>query len=249
MTLHCIRLAKFIAQSGYASRRQAEQSIVQGHVRVNGTVISTPVTWINAYEDEVRFHHHIIHIQNKILLWRMHKPKEMLVTRIDPQNRRTIFDVIRHNAHMTTPHVIPVGRLDFNSEGLLLLTSCGHFAKKLMHPQNNVQRVYRVRVRGHVSPETVQKLANGIKVNHHIFRPIIGEIQHIAAHHTWLQLTLFEGKNREIRRIMQHFGHEVTRLIRIQFGPWLLDHLKPEQIDPISLKQTDMTEYFQNIKK
>ena len=216
-----IRLAKAISNNGYCSRRKAEELIAQGQVLVNGELVRNIVTFVSQDDNiELLNRQKIEPAQGR--LWLYYKPVGLITTYYDPQGRPTVF---AHLPFMVDQHIVSIGRLDVNSEGLLLLTTSKQLAKKLEDPKNKFERIYKVRVFGPLSKSffTIEK---GIQLDGIRYKPI--KLKHISAGiNSWYEMILQEGKNREIRRICQAFGLSVNRLIRTQYGPFELGNLKP----------------------
>jgi 23S rRNA pseudouridine2605 synthase len=215
-----IRVAKVIAQSGHCSRREAEDLIAEGRVKVNGVVITTPATFIT--DQSIKIDDRLINGKQPVRLWLFHKPEGVLTTTKDPQNRKTIFQLLPKNM----PRTISVGRLDYNTEGLLLLTTSGELARYMELPKNKWNRVYRARVFGKINHERLKRLENGITVDGIRYGSIKVEVEVEKTSNSWLTISLEEGKNREIRKVMEHLGLQVNRLIRTSFGPFKLGDLK-----------------------
>lgn len=218
------RIAKIIAGAGVCSRRDAERLIAQGRVVVNGKTLDTPATLVTA-DDRIEVDGVAIGTApSRKRLWVYHKPQGLVVSHRDEKGRDSVFDHLPANF----PRVVSVGRLDLNSEGLLLLTTDGGLARALELPENALKRVYRVRVRGVPSDKHLYLLSRGIEIEGVRYQPI-----HVVAEaekdgrNQWLTLTLTEGKNREIRRIFEYFDYPVSRLIRTAYGPFALGDLKP----------------------
>ncbi len=214
------RIAKAIARAGVCSRRDAEKLITQGRVAVNGEKITTPALRVG--EDV------LITIDGKPLpaaeptrLWRYHKPKGLVTSHRDPKGRATVFA----NLPKGLPRVVSVGRLDINSEGLLLLTNDGELARSLELPAQGWVRRYRARLFGKVSQADLDKLAKGITIDGVHYGPVTAELERAKGSYAWAMLGLKEGKNREVKRLMEHLGLKVARLIRVSFGPFHLGHL------------------------
>lgn len=225
------RIAKIIASAGICSRRNAEELIRSGRVAVNGEVLSTPAFTVSA-ADKITVDGKEITPRAETRLWCYHKPAGLVTTHKDPQNRPTVFEKLP--AYL--PRVISVGRLDLNSEGLLLLTNDGELSRSLEHPSRGWKRKYRVRVHGVLTPDIQHKIERGITVKGVKYAPCKIEIERVQGTNTWLQMTLTEGKNREIRNIMQFFNMPVTRLIRIAYGPFQLGNLGKGEVREVTQK-------------
>lgn len=216
------RIAKRMAASGACSRRTAEKIILEGRVHVNGVLVNTPATLVTA-SDTITIDGEVLHALNKTRLWLYHKPVGLLTTHRDPEGRPTVFEHLPK--HM--PRVVSVGRLDVNSEGLLLLTTSGELARQFEHPKHGHARSYRVRVNGIITPEMIQNFATGITIDGVSYQGVDVEFERRAAgRNQWYRFTLHEGKNREIRKLCQHVGLHVSRLIRTDYGPFSLGDLK-----------------------
>ena len=225
------RIAKVIARAGICSRRDAEKMIAEGRVALNGEPVTTPATKIGEND--------VIAIDGKPLdepeaarLWRYHKPSGLVTTHKDPQGRPTVFA----NLPKGMPRVVSVGRLDFNSEGLLLLTNDGDLARRLELPAGGWTRRYRARLFGKVAQTDLDKLATGITIDGVKYGPIIADLERSKGVYSWALVSLKEGKNREVKRVMERIGVKVARLIRVQFGPFHLGHLEPGQTEEIPAK-------------
>jgi len=226
------RIAKVIARAGLCSRRDAERWIVEGRVRVDGKVVETPATLITDPTTVV--------VDGKPLqapieaqLWRYHKPPGLITSHNDEQGRDTVFNQLPAQLG----RVVSVGRLDLNSEGLLLLTNDGGLARELELPSNNWLRTYRVRVFGHVDDEKLALLKNGITHDGVKYGSINARIEKKSGRNAWLIVSLSEGKNREIRRVMEFLELQVNRLIRTSYGPFRLDDLQRGDVQPVPRRQ------------
>ncbi len=216
------RIAKRLARAGVCSRRDAEKMVSEGRVSVDGRIIASPA--LNVTDANV------ISVDGKPLsaaeetrVWRYHKPTGVLTTSRDPRGRPTVFEKMPPEM----PRVVSVGRLDFNTEGLLLLTNDGELARFLELPKNAWLRHYRVRVYGKVDPQKIAALAKGVTISGIRYEPVKIEIEKgkEEGSNSWLSVTIREGKNREVRKIMEHLDLQVTRLIRVAFGPFPLGKL------------------------
>jgi 23S rRNA pseudouridine2605 synthase len=222
------RIAKVIARAGLCSRREAERWILDGRVQVNGVVLDTPAMTITATDNIVVDGNEIPNAE-KQRIWRYHKPGGLLTNHNDPEGRPNLFDNLPKNM----PRVISIGRLDLNSEGLLLLTNDGDLARELELPNNKWQRRYRVRVYGRPNEKSFSALLSGITVDGVRYKSIDVKIDRQQGANAWLTVSLIEGKNREIRRIMEHLGFSVSRLIRISFGPFQLGNLEKGDVEEV----------------
>ncbi len=230
------RIAKAIARSGLCSRREAETLIAQGRVELDGETVETPAVNVLPSQN--------ITVDGEPLpafepprLWRYHKPAGLLTAARDPDGRPTVFDRLPPGL----PRVMPVGRLDLNSEGLLLLTNDGGLKRRLELPATGWRRRYRVRVFGSVQPKALARLRDGIEIEGLRYGPIEAELDRTPGDRSgganaWLTMTLREGKNREIRRVCEALGLTVNRLIRLAFGPFQLGALKPGEVEEVPAK-------------
>lgn len=225
------RIAKVIARAGLCSRREAERWIADGRVRINGKTLKTP-----AYDvlrrDRIEVDRAPLPVREPVRLWRYHKPKGLVTTHRDPQGRKTVFDALP----AALPRVISIGRLDFNTEGLLLLTNDGALARHLELPSTGWLRRYRVRAHGRVTEDQLRALSDGTTIDGVRYGPIEAALDVKQGANQWLTLGLREGKNREVRRVLASLGLEVNRLIRISYGPFQLLDLKPGQVEAVRRK-------------
>jgi len=223
------RIAKKMAEAGLCSRRDAERWIAAGRVRVNGKVLETPACIIGD-DDEVLVDDKPLKTKEKTRVWLYHKPVGLVTTHHDPQGRPTVFEKLPKSL----PRVISVGRLDLNSEGLLLLTNDGEWARKMELPSSHLERTYRVKVHGNLTGEVLSRLSKGVKIDGIQYAAAKVAVEKKQGTNTWIQMTLTEGKNREIRRLMAFFGLEVAKLVRISYGPYELDDLKSGEVKEVS---------------
>ena len=222
------RIAKVIAGSGHCSRRDAEKLIAEGRVKINGVTIDTPA--IKVSDESITIDDKLINRQEKPRLFAYYKPVGLVTTHKDEQGRDTVFDKLPKHL----PRVISVGRLDLNSEGLLLLTNNGELARRFELPSTGLKRIYRVRCFGHVQIFELKKLWKGITIDGVNYAGITVVVEKLDTN-SWLRITLVEGKNREIRKVLKHFGLEVNRLIRIQYGNYELGDLKPGEVREVEI--------------
>ena len=215
------RIAKWLARAGVASRRDAERMIAEGGISLNGAVVTHPATFVTP-GDIVQAGGVVVDAPARARLWRYHKPDGLMTTHKDPEGRPTVFQKMPE----AMPRVVSVGRLDVNSEGLLLLTNDGALARQLELPSNGWIRRYRVRVHGDVEPQALAALARGVTIDGVRYAGIEAGLDSRKGTNAWLTVSLREGRNREIRRVMEHLHLSVTRLIRIAYGPFQLGNLE-----------------------
>lgn len=242
-----MRIAKRIAESGVASRREAEKLVESGRVRVNGVLVTTPVFFVSDSDSISVDDNEISGKSSEIKIWKFYKPNGVITSRVDSKSRPKVFDYFdkyfEKNGSTKQDRLLYIGRLDLNSEGLLLFTNNGDLARKMELPKTALQRTYRVRIFGNLSEEDMEKIRKGEVVVEGIkYAPakIIEEKSggEKSSKNKWFKITLKEGKNREIRKLMEHFGCSVNRLIRTDYGPFKLDGMLPGEI--IRVKKKDI---------
>ncbi|MSP67013.1 MAG: rRNA pseudouridine synthase [Alphaproteobacteria bacterium] len=226
-----MRIARRLAQAGLCSRREAERWVAEGRVAVDGQTLATPATVVTDGQ-RVTVDGAAIPAALSPHLFRYHKPAGLLTTHRDPAGRPTVFE--RLPAEL--PRLISVGRLDINSEGLLLLTTDGALARHLELPATGWRRRYRVRVHGAVDPKALAALKTGIEVAGVRYGEIEAAIDRVQGSNAWLTISLREGRNREVRRVMAHLGLAVTRLIRTAYGPFQLGALPKRAIEEVQTR-------------
>ncbi len=224
------RIAKRLSRAGICSRRAAERLIEEGRVKLNGQVLDTPATLVGD-KDKIAVDGKIVGESPETAVWRYHKPTGLVTSNADEKGRMTIFDDLPKDF----PRVMTVGRLDMNTEGLLLLTNDGELARHLEKPDTGWIRRYRVRVFGHVDEAQLKSLKRGVTIEGIRYKSIEAALDKDRSEGTnrWLTVGLSEGKNREIRIVMEHLGLQVSRLIRLSYGPFQLGNLPRGQIEPI----------------
>ena len=222
------RIAKVMARAGVCSRRDAEKLIAEGRVALSGKTVNTPA--IRVAPDA------IITVDGKAIpgaeaskLWRYHKPAGLVTSHRDPEGRPTVFASLPPQL----PRVVSVGRLDINSEGLLLLTNDGDIARRLELPIAGWTRRYRARLFGKVTQAELDRLATGITIGSVKYGPIVADLERSKGMYSWANVSLKEGKNREVKRVMESLGLKVARLIRVQFGPFHLGQLEEGKVEEI----------------
>jgi 23S rRNA pseudouridine2605 synthase len=222
------RIAKVIARAGLASRREAEAWIAAGRIAVNGTTIASPAIDVTG-SDHITVDGEPLPTRQRTRLFLYHKPRGLMTTHADPQGRPTIFQ----NLPRELPRLISVGRLDFNTEGLLLLTNDGALARLLELPATGWLRRYRVRAHGAITQDRLDGLRRGVTIDDIHYGPIEAALDRVQGSNVWLTLGIREGKNREIRNVLGHLGLGVTRLIRISFGPFQLAELGEGEVEEV----------------
>lgn len=225
------RIAKYLARAGLGSRREIERYIMAGRVQVNGQVLNSPAFKVLA-QDKVHVDGHLVEGKSALRLWRYHKPTGLVTTHRDEKGRATVFSSLP----IQMPRVISIGRLDLNSEGLLLLTNDGDLARALELPAIGWVRRYRVRAFGVFKPEMLKQLKNGLDLGDVQTGSVEARLDRQQGHNVWLTLSLREGKNREVRRSLAAFGLTVNRLIRISYGPFQLGQLPRGAVAEVSSK-------------
>lgn len=222
------RIAKRIARAGVCSRREAEALITAGRVTLNGEILTTPACVVTA-KDRIIVDGTALPAAEPARLWRYYKPRGLIVSTRDDKGRETIFDTLPE----TLPRVISVGRLDLDSEGLLLLTNDGGLARHLELPATGWTRKYRVRVRGVVDDNRLTELAEGVTVDGIHYGQVMARLDNQMPSNAWLTVAIKEGKNREIRHIMDYLGYPVSRLLRLSYGPFSLGSLEEGAVKEI----------------
>lgn len=216
------RLQKYIARCGVSSRRKAEELILNGCVKVNGAVVTELGTKINPEKDFVTVDNKKISETKKLVYIKLYKPEGYVTTVKDQFGRKTVLDLININER-----IYPIGRLDYNTSGLLLLTNDGDLANKLMHPKYHIYKTYVAEVEGRISEEAIMKLKSGVKIEDYKTAPARVNLISVSGNSSVVQVSIYEGKNRQVRKMLDAVGHSVRSLKRISFGKINLDDLKP----------------------
>ena len=228
------RIAKLLARAGIASRREIERMIAEGRIALNGEKLTTPATLLESL-DGVTVDGKPVRPAAATRLFRFYKPPATLTAERDPKHRPTIYDRMPPGL----PRLVPVGRLDFMTEGLLLLTNDGELKRQLELPRTGVVRTYRARAYGQITQAQLESLAEGITVDGIHYGPINANLERRTGSNCWVEMSLTEGKNREVRRVLAHLGLQVSRLIRTAYGPLTLEGLEPGAVDEVPQGELD----------
>lgn len=222
------RIAKLLARAGVASRREVERMITDGRVALRGEKLTTPATLLESL-DGLTVDGKPVRPAAATRLFRFHKPPATLTAERDPKGRPTIYDRLP----IGLPRLMPVGRLDFMTEGLLLLTNDGELKRQLELPRTGIARTYRARAYGHVTQTQLEKLAEGVTIDGVHYGSINANLERRTGSNCWIEMSLTEGKNREVRRVLAHLGLQVSRLIRTAYGSLTLEGLEPGDVDEV----------------
>jgi 23S rRNA pseudouridine2605 synthase len=240
------RIAKLLARAGVASRREIERMIADGRIARDGVRIDTPAT-ILANLRGITVDGNPVAAAERTRLFRFHKPAGLITAERDPAGRPTIYAALRNALPPGTPRLMPVGRLDFNTEGLLLLTNDGGFKRELELPATGVPRTYRARTYGDISQDRLEDLMDGIEIEGVRYGPIDANMERRTGRNQWIELTLTEGKNREVRRVLEHLGLEVSRLLRTAYGPFALGDLAKGQA--LEVRKEELERFHSSLRK
>ncbi len=235
------RIAKLLARAGVASRREIERMIAEGRIALNGTAIDTPATILTSLAG-VTVDGQPVDAAEASRLFLFHKPTGLITAAFDPAGRATIYDRLPPGL----PRVIPVGRLDLNTEGLLLLTNDGELKRKLELPSTGIPRVYRARAYGEVTQEMLESLVDGVTIDGVRYGPIDANLERRTGRNVWIEIKITEGKNREVRRVLEYLGLQVSRLIRTAYGEFVLADLPPGEV--VEVRQHDLEEFRKTIR-
>jgi 23S rRNA pseudouridine2605 synthase len=222
------RIAKLLARAGVASRREVERMIAEGRVAIHGETVTTPATLLEDLSG-VSVDGRPVRPASATRLFRFYKPQGTITAARDPRGRATIYDRLPKGL----PRLMPVGRLDFMTEGLLLLTNDGELKRQLELPRSGVVRTYRARAFGAVTQAQLERLAEGLAIEGVRYGSIDANLERRTGRNCWIEMSLAEGKNREVRRVLEHLGLQVSRLIRTAYGPFTLEGLSPAGVDEV----------------
>ena len=237
-----IRIAKFLASYNVGSRREVEKMILEGRISLNGQKINSPVHFVNQ-RDSIKLDGKLIIFKKFTQIYKYYKPVDCICSKNKQDDRKIVYDILPKKFK----NFIFAGRLDVNSEGLLIITNSGDITRKLELPQNEFLRKYRVRVYGHCDEKKIEVLSNGKIINGIKYKPFTYKIFDKNKKNFWIELCLNEGKNREIRELMRSVNLQVNKLVRVEFGPFKLGDLKPGDIQLAEKKEIE--EYESYIRK
>ena len=240
------RIAKLLARAGIASRREIERMIEAGRVSLNGKVLDTPAVKLDSLKG-VTVDGKPVGEAEDTRLFAFHKPSGLLTAERDPKGRPTIYTALRNALPKDAGRVMPVGRLDFNTEGLLLLTNDGEMKRSMELPSTGVPRTYRARAFGEITQTQLDELIEGIEIDGIRYGQIEANLERGSGRNRWIEMTLREGKNREVRRVLEHLGLEVNRLLRIGYGPFHLGDLPRGQA--VELKRGDVQAFKRELAR
>jgi 23S rRNA pseudouridine2605 synthase len=239
------RIAKLLARAGIASRREVERMIAEGRVKLDGEVLTTPNTVLSGLRG-VSVDGKPVKAPEGARLFVFHKPAGLLTAERDPAGRPTIYTALRNALPPGTPRVMPVGRLDFNTEGLLVLTNDGELKRAMELPSSGIPRTYRARTFGDITQTQLEELIEGVEIDGMRYGKIDANMERSAGRNQWIELTMTEGKNREVRRVLEYFGLEVSRLIRTSYGPFALLDLPRGMA--IEVRQVEVERFRKGLK-
>ena len=239
------RIAKLLARAGIASRREVERILADGRISLNGEVITTPSTVLKNLRG-VTVDGKPVAPAPPARLFRFHKPEGLITAERDPAGRPTIYNALVNALPAGCPRMMPVGRLDLSTEGLLLLTNDGELKRTLELPATGIPRTYRARTFGDISQTKLEELSEGVEIEGMRYGSINANMERRTGRNQWIELTLTEGKNREVRRVLEHLGLQVSRLIRTAYGPFILADLPRGAADEV--RQVDVEKFRKALK-
>ncbi|MFM5930228.1 MAG: pseudouridine synthase [Novosphingobium sp.] len=239
------RIAKLLARAGVASRREVERMIAEGRVRIGEEVVTTPATLLTTFHG-LTVDGKAVQAPEAARLFVFHKPTGLLTAERDPRGRPTIYAALANALPKGTPRLMPVGRLDLNTEGLLLLTNDGELKRAMELPASGIPRTYRARTYGEVSQQQLEALMDGTTIDGVHYGRIDANMERRTGRNQWIELTLTEGKNREVRRVLEALGLEVSRLLRLRYGPFELGDLPRGQA--YEVRPADVERFMRTLK-
>ena len=225
------RIAKIISRSGAYSRRDAEKLIIDHRIKLNGELVLSPVTFVTS-KDTISIDDKVLSSELTTKIWILNKPKGYITTSKDPQKRETVFSLVPKKIN----HLIPIGRLDINTEGLLLFTNNGDLSRFMEHPSSKLIRRYKIKARGKIEQKLTDQICGEIIIENIKYNVISASILSYSLSNTWIQIEVSEGKNREIRKICEYFNLQINRLIRTRFGPFELGNIQKGHFVEIDYK-------------
>lgn len=240
------RIAKLLARAGVASRREIERMIADGRVALNGKVLETPAVKLETLRG-VTVDGKPVAQAEAARLFAFHKPSGLITAERDPRGRPTIYTALRNALPRGAPRLMPVGRLDFTTEGLLLMTNDGELKRAMELPSSGIPRTYRARAFGDVTQAQLDELMEGVTIEGVRYGRIEADLERSSGRNRWIELTLTEGKNREVRRVLEHLGLKVSRLLRTAYGPFQLADLPRGQA--IEIRQVDVERFRKGLKQ
>jgi 23S rRNA pseudouridine2605 synthase len=240
------RIAKLLARAGVASRREVERMIADGRVAIDGKVLDTPAVKLTNLKG-VTVDGKSVGQAEAARLFAFHKPSGLITAERDPKGRPTIYTALRNALPKDAGRVMPVGRLDFNTEGLLLLTNDGELKRAMELPSSGIPRTYRARAFGDVTQTQLDELIEGIEIDGIRYGRIEADLERGSGKNRWVQMTLTEGKNREVRRVLEHLGLQVNRLLRVGYGPFELGELPRGQA--VEIRQVDIERFRKQLNR
>ena len=240
------RIAKLLARAGVASRREVERMIAEGRVALDGKVLDTPAVKLGSLRG-VTVDGKPVEQAEETRLFAFHKPSGLITAERDPKGRPTIYAALRNALPRNAGRVMPVGRLDFNTEGLLLLTNDGELKRAMELPSSGVPRTYRARAFGDVTQAMLDDLIEGVEIDGVRYGRIEADLERGSGKNRWIEMTLTEGKNREVRRVLEHLGLKVNRLLRISYGPFELADLPRGQA--VEIRPADVERFARQLGK
>tara|TARA_R110002072_G_scaffold15856_5_gene62672 strand:+ start:15610 stop:16386 length:777 start_codon:yes stop_codon:yes gene_type:complete len=240
------RIAKLLARAGVASRREIERMIADGRVAIEGKVLDTPAVKLLNLRG-VTVDGKPVGRAEEARLYAFHKPSGLITAERDPAGRPTIYDALRNALPKGTPRLMPVGRLDFTTEGLLLLTNDGELKRAMELPSSGIPRTYRARAFGDITQAQLDDLSHGVEIDGMRYGSIEADLERGSGRNRWIVLTLTEGKNREVRRVLEHLGLEVSRLLRTGYGPFDLADLPRGQA--VQIRHADVERFMGTLPK
>lgn len=240
------RIAKLLARAGVASRREIERMIADGRIAIDGKVLDTPAVKLASLKG-VTVDGKPVGQAEEARLFAFHKPAGLITAERDPKGRPTIYTALRNALPRGAGRVMPVGRLDFNTEGLLLLTNDGELKRAMELPSSGIPRTYRARAFGDVTQAQLDELIEGVEIDGIRYGKIEADLERGSGKNRWVQMTLTEGKNREVRRVLEHLGLKVNRLLRVGYGPFELGELARGQA--VEIRHSDVERFRKQLNR